>query len=519
MRLLRNVSIKRKLMIIIMLTSGLALLLACGAFVGYEMAMYREAMVRDLTIKAEFAGAQSTAAIRFGDSKAALEILDKLPGEKRIVAACIYSRSGKVLAKYQRPDIKTDFVPPEERYNGHAFTRDHLELFRQIVWQDRAIGTIYLQSDLLELNARLRQHIRIVGVVLLVCLGVAWLVSFRLQQIVSRPILALAGTTRAVSAGRDYTVRAEKQTNDELGELIDGFNEMLAQIQRRDADLEEARKSLEQRVLERTHELQQEIVERRQAEERLRATAVQLERSNRELQDFAYVASHDLQEPLRKVQAFGDRLKAACSKGLGTEGRDYLERMHAAAKRMQVLIDDLLAFSRVTTKANPFEPVDLNRVVREVLSDLEVRVQQTEGHVELNELPVIEADPIQMRQLFQNLIGNALKFHQENKPPLIKVRGRTLDQPSGQNGHVSDVCEIEVEDNGIGFDEKYLDRIFVLFQRLHGRSAYEGTGIGLAICRKIADRHSGSITARSAPGRGATFIITFPLKQKSEVHT
>ena len=518
MRLLRNVSIKRKLMIIIMLTSGVALLLACGAFVAYELALFREAMIRDLTVKAEVLGAQSSAAVRFGDSKAAKEILDKLAADKHMLAAGIYTRDGKLLAAYQRSDVKTALVPAEDGYDSHRFNRDDLELFRQIVFQNRAIGTICLKSDLLELRARLRQYTKAVGVVLLVCFGVAWLVSFRLQQIVSRPILGLAGTTRAVSAGQDYTLRVQKQGNDELGELIDGFNEMLAQIQRRDAELEEARKGLERRVEERTRELKLEIVERRQAEERLRATAVQLERSNRELQDFAYVASHDLQEPLRKVQAFGDRLKAACFKGLGVEGRDYLERMHAAAKRMQVLIDDLLAFSRVTTKANPFEPVDLNQVVREVLSDLEVRVQQTGAQVELNDLPMIEADPIQMRQLFQNLIGNALKFHQESQPPMVKVRGRTLNQPSGQNGHVNDVCQIEVEDNGIGFDEKYLDRIFVLFQRLHGRSAYEGTGIGLAICRKIADRHSGSITARSAPGRGATFIITIPLKQKTELH-
>jgi signal transduction histidine kinase len=520
MLLLRNVSIKRKLMIIIMLTSGVALLLACGAFVAYELALFRGAMVRDLTLKAEIAGAQSSAALRFGDPKAAKEILDKLVADEHILAACIYTRNGKVLATYQRPEIKTEFVPPEDDDDddGHLFARDHLDLFRQIIWQNRAIGTIYLKSDLLELRARLSQYTEAVGVVLLVCFGVAWLVSFRLQRIVSRPIMGLARTTRAVSAQQDYTLRAERQGNDELGELIDGFNEMLAQIQRRDVELEEARKGLEHRVQERTHELQQEIVERKQAEEKLRGTAVQLERSNRELQDFAYVASHDLQEPLRKVQAFGDRLNASCSKALGVEGRDYLERMQAAARRMQVLIDDLLTFSRVTTKANPFESVNLNKVVHEVLADLEVRIQQVSGQVEVDELPVIEADPVQMRQLFQNLIGNALKFHQENKPPIVKVRGRTDDPPPGQNknGHVGVACVIEVEDNGIGFDEKYLDRIFVLFQRLHGRSAYEGTGIGLAICRKIADRHIGSITAKSAPDRGATFVVTLPLKQLAQ---
>jgi len=341
----------------------------------------------------------------------------------------------------------------------------------------------------------------------------------RLQRVVSRPILHLAKTTRVVSADKNYALHAVKQSEDELGELIDGCNEMLAQIQGRDAELERAREHLEQRVQERTRELQQEVLDRRQAEERLRATAVRLERSNRELQDFAYVASHDLQEPLRKVQAFGDRLKAACSKSLGAEGRDYLERMQAAAKRMQILIDDLLAFSRVTTKANPFEPVDLNKIAREVLSDLEVRLQQTGGQVVLGELPALDADPLQMRQLFQNLLGNALKFHQEAKPPVVKVHARVLNQPSpgAAPGSTEDeFCRITVEDNGIGFDEKYLDRIFILFQRLHGRSAYEGTGIGLAICRKIADRHGGSITANSSPGEGSTFVVTLPLRQPKQ---
>jgi signal transduction histidine kinase len=515
--LLRNVSLKRKLTVIIMLTSGVALLLACVAFVYYERNVFRDSMVRDLTFKADVIGSQSTAALKFNDPKAALEILNKLPTEKHIVAGCIYTRNGKVFAKYQRRDISGEFTPPEHQYAGHVFTPDHLELFRQIVFNNIYVGTIYLKSDLLELKARMKQYASIASAVLLVSMAVAWLLSYRLQQVVSQPILDLAETTRAVSADKNYSRRAPKQSNDELGELIDGFNEMLGQIQARDVELEEGRQSLERRVQERTRALRQEIVERKQAEERLKATATRLEQSNRELQDFAYVASHDLQEPLRKVQAFGDRLKAASAKTLGAEGRDYLERMHAAAKRMQILIDDLLAFSRVTTKANPFEPVDLAKVAREVLSDLEVRVQQTGGEVEVGELPVIDADPLQMRQLFQNLIGNALKFHKEGKPPVVKTYSQIVKPSAAEidsGGSPQEVCQIYVQDNGIGFDEKYLSRIFILFQRLHGRSAYEGTGIGLAICRKIVDRHGGSITARSAPGQGSTFIVTLPVQQK-----
>ena len=520
MPFLRDVSLKRKLMVIIMLTSSVALLLACAAFVTYERVEFRQDMVDDLSVKAELFAEQSTAALSFKDPKAATEILRKLVAQKHIVSGCIYGSDGHVFAQYQRADVHGDFSPPAPRKDGHWFDDHYLELFREILLNDKAIGTVYLKSDLLELNMRLLQYANIVIYVLLISIGVAWLLSLRLQKIVSQPILHLAKTARAVSARKNYSLRAVKQSNDELGELIDGFNDMLAQIQARDAELEQGRKYLEQRVQERTRELQQEIIERKQAEERLKATAARLEHSNRELQDFAYVASHDLQEPLRKVQAFGDRLKAASSNAIGAEGRDYLERMQAAAKRMQSLIDDLLAFSRITTKANPFELADLNKIVGEVLSDLEVRIQQTNGQVDLGELPTLDADPLQMRQLFQNLIVNALKFHQEGRTPVVKIRSQSGPPPteaSSGSEQINGLCHITVEDNGIGFDEKYLDRIFVLFQRLHGRTAYEGTGIGLAICRKIADRHGGSITAKSTPGEGSTFIITLPLNQPKEL--
>ncbi|MEO7166715.1 MAG: CHASE3 domain-containing protein [Spartobacteria bacterium] len=237
-----------------------------------------------------------------------------------------------------------------------------------------------------------------------------------------------------------------------------------------------------------------------------------LQRSNRELEQFASVASHDLQEPLRKIQAFSDRLQTKCAAELGEQGRDYLSRMQASATRMRSLIDALLTFSRVTTKAQPFVPVDLATTAQDVVSDLEERIQRMGGRVEIGPLPTLEADPLQMRQLLQNLIGNGLKFALPGNPPVVEVESRQLDPIEG-NGEIPR-CEIAVRDNGIGFEEVYLDRIFELFQRLHGRQEYEGTGMGLAICRKIVERHGGAITARSAPGQGATFILTLPLRQQ-----
>lgn len=243
----------------------------------------------------------------------------------------------------------------------------------------------------------------------------------------------------------------------------------------------------------------------------------ELARSNAELQEFAYIASHDLQEPLRKIQAFGNRLQETFGDNLGDRGQDYLKRMHKAAERMQALINDLLTLSQVTTKAQPFARVNLNQVTQEVLSDLELRIEQTSGQVEVGDLPTIEADPLQMRQLIQNLISNALKFHRVGVKPVIKVNSQIIDIEQGTvEKLVVTHCQITIEDNGIGFDKKYLDRIFNVFQRLHNRSEYEGTGMGLAICRKVVERHGGSITATSTPGQGATFVVTLPIKQGEE---
>lgn len=243
----------------------------------------------------------------------------------------------------------------------------------------------------------------------------------------------------------------------------------------------------------------------RSSEGKLRQFTAQLERSNRELQDFAYVASHDLQEPLRKIVVFGDRLKEKCSDALNEEARDYLDRMQKAAARMQTLINDLLTFSRVTSKARPFALVNLDKVAHEVISDLEARIEQVNGRVEIGALPVIDAEELQMRQVLQNLIGNALKFRRPEATPVVSVAGRKISDESGR-----EMCELTVRDNGIGFDEKYLDRIFNVFQRLHSRAEFEGNGMGLAIVKKIALYHGGDVTAASQPGAGTTFILTLP---------
>jgi light-regulated signal transduction histidine kinase (bacteriophytochrome) len=265
------------------------------------------------------------------------------------------------------------------------------------------------------------------------------------------------------------------RSRDELGAIN-------AQLEQLNGDLTEANTTLERR-------------------------AAELARSNEELDQFASIASHDLQEPLRKVRTFTEQLATTEGDHLSEQGRDYLRRANNAAERMQKLIEDLLRFSRVTTQGHPFAPVDLNEVTHQVLSDLEAQVEETAAVVHVGDLPTISADALQMRQLLQNLVSNALKFRREGVTPEVKIEATLSDKD----------VRLLVSDNGIGFEPQYSLRIFRVFERLHGRTEYPGTGIGLALCRKIAERHGGTIVAESEPEGGSTFTVTLPLHQSEEV--
>ncbi len=250
----------------------------------------------------------------------------------------------------------------------------------------------------------------------------------------------------------------------------------------------------------------EDVTQRRLAERALAVHTREMERSNGDLEQFAYVASHDLQEPLRKIRAYSDLLVAEYAGSLDSVGRDYVNRITGAAARMQVLIGELLTLSRVATAERSFAPVPLQGVVQEVLADMEVALCDAGGTVELGQMPTVEADRFQMRQLFQNLLSNALKFRRDGIPPRVTIDTGDLDGGLAQR--------IIISDNGIGFDAEHRDLIFAPFQRLHSRAAYPGTGMGLTICRKIVERHSGTIIASSTPGSGSSFTITLPTWQQ-----
>jgi PAS domain S-box-containing protein len=257
-----------------------------------------------------------------------------------------------------------------------------------------------------------------------------------------------------------------------------------------------------------------DVTEMKVYEQDLKHKIEELNRSNQDLEQFAYIASHDLQEPLRKIMAFGERLNSKYGDELGADGQFYLSRMLDAANRMKVLMENLLSYSRVSTKAEPFELVDLGLVIESILSDLEMKIQDVDAEITMSPMPTLNALPTQMQQLFQNLISNALKFVKSNVKAVIAIEASEADRQEmslmGLPFKNNKYYKITVRDNGIGFDNEYAEKIFLIFQRLHGRSEFEGTGLGLAICKKIVDNHQGFITAKSELNKGAVFTVYLP---------
>lgn len=351
---------------------------------------------------------------------------------------------------------------------------------------------IVVKIDVSEVLAPLGQY-RIGAVsVLAVVLAAAAVGSWLVARPIAEGIRNVSEASAAIADG-DWSKRVPVDRNDELGDLAENFNVMTAELQQLTSRLED--KNLE--IASRNRQLE--------------AVNEKLKQSNEELERFASVAAHDLQEPLRKIQAFGDRLAANASEHLDDKDQIYIERMRDAATRMRGLIDDLLQLSRVTSQARPYEMVDLSEVVSRVADDLEDQINDTGAVLETGQLPVVWADPTQMHSLFQNLVSNALKFQPADNRPLVRVieaQGPGFEQ----NGRT----HIAVEDNGVGFDPEYGERIFRIFERLNGRSDYSGTGIGLAVCKKIVSRHDGTITAEGKPGEGAVFTVSLPTHPPSD---
>jgi len=477
----RDAPIRRKLMTMILVTCGVVLFLTCAAFIGYEFATYRETSIRQLATIGQIIAAESTGAVAFDNQRDATEILAALKAERHVVAAGLYDKQGHLFSRYPvgAPD---DSFPRAPLPDGYQFVGGYLVSCTPVVQLkgSERFGTLYLKSDMEAMRARLRLYGGIAALVIAVSSLVAYLLSRALQRQISRPIQALAETARVVSDRRDYSVRASKHGNDELGLLTDAFNQMLAQIEEQNAELEK-------RVRERTAEL---------------------EAANDELEAFCSSAAHDLRTPLRAITGLTDVLLDDRGGDLPADVKRYAGLIRAGSAQMSQLIQDLLSFSRLGRQELTRQTVDLERLCRDVLKELEGEFHHRRVEVRIERLPAVYADPALLRVVFVNLLSNALKYSRVRDPAVIEIG--VLQKTEAP------VLVIFVRDNGVGFDMKDAAKLFGVFQRLHHAHEFEGTGIGLATVRRIVERHGGRIWVEAMPDAGATFFFTLPRVQLPE---
>jgi signal transduction histidine kinase/HAMP domain-containing protein len=621
---LRSASIRAKLFAIVMITTASALVITAISMTAYELKSYRQATVRELVTVANVVGANSTAALEFNVPSTAEEILAGAGTLPEVLSACLYDKKEALFAGYVRPGQQLA-CPKHPDGASVAVQPAGFVIQRPVMLHGERVGTLRLFSHVGELQRRVNLHMLILFVVLFVSALVATLVTARLQRILSVPILELAHTAKTISDKRDYTLRAGKHSEDEIGAAVDAFNQMLDRIEQADAAVrlagEQSRNHarLLQSILdnmgegmavsddagtfliwnpaatrilgkgpleggldewsryyglfrpggrelfppadlplaralrgENVNDLEmylagtapenrwisatarpfrdedgslrggivvfRDVSERKAAEEELRALnatlemriaertaaleerAAELKRSNEELEAFAYVASHDLQEPLRAMASYTQLLKRQLQGQVSADADLYIGHVLEGAARMRALINALLDYSRVGRRALDLRATALEGVFDTAMADLSTIVAENAAQVTRGPLPVILADPVQLGQLFRNLISNAIKFRRE-EPPRIQVTA----EPEG------DHWRFMVRDNGIGIDAKHYERIFIIFQRLHGRDR-AGTGIGLAVCKKIVERHGGQIWVTSEPGKGSVFHFTLPAR-------
>lgn len=470
--------IPKKLITVILLTSGAVLLLTSISFFVSEFITFRQTTLRQLSTLGEIIAANSTAALAFESREDADEILSALKAEKHIIAAGLYDKEGKLFSHYPL-DLPTAVLPTQIETTGYQFKNGALEGYQQVFQGQKFLGTFYLKSDMDAMYEQFQFHGIIAVLVIILSFIVAYLLSKTMQQSISKPILALAETAKAVSDRKDYSVRASKLGNDEIGLLTDAFNQMLTQIQEQNAEITRFNQKLEQSVKERTHEL---------------------DLANKELEAFSYSISHDLRAPLRSVNGYAQILNEDYGDKIDDDGKRVIRVIIGSAKRMGQLIDDLLDFSRMGRKEVIKTKINMDSFVRGVVDELLENEKNRDIRVDIKPLGVYLVDANMIRQVWVNLISNAFKYSRKKEISWIEIGSIILDKE----------VTYFVKDNGAGFNMEYAHKLFGVFQRLHKESDFEGTGVGLALSKRIIDRHQGRMWAESKPDIETTFYFSIP---------
>jgi len=492
-------SIRYKIALLMLASVCCALLVAGVALSLYEISDYRQQAMNELGTQADILGRASASALAFDDARAVKENLQLLSNHPGLQAAAIYAARGRRMGEFRGADAAQVSIPDLPEADGIHVSGNHVIVFKRVVENGEIVGTVYLNGRY-ELMARLRDFLGILCAVMVFSLMVTGLLSVWLQRAFTQPILAVTSAAHRVVALKDFSLRVPKTTEDEVGYLVEAFNGMLAKLGQREQDL-----AASQRLLE------QEVEERRRVDEDLRnlnaqlelhvaQRTAQLETANKELESFSYSVSHDLRTPLRGVVGFADALLEDHGEDLDEEAQRKLRIVHGEGLRMGRLIDDLLAFSRLGRKALQTVEVDMEGLARNAWKSVAGPDAGSSLRLELGRLPPVQGDPALLTQVWINLLSNAVKFSAKREQALVSISAIT----DGEE-HV-----YFVRDNGAGFNPKYQDKLFGVFQRLHDSDAYAGTGVGLALVQRIVLRHGGRVWAEGQPDQGATFYFALP---------